>query len=230
MRFGTTEDSELLVQWQWADGMPFLPIRTCFGSINWSRGGDAADTGPGEVVGAPRTWVNGAPIVSYPSPPTGYCGTESQWADGFGSDPLPALPIDGDGLPGCCTETPPVVTGCCPAGVAAHLYLGIRYPSLSMTVWFDLIEDGTGHWRGEGSLNPFGPAPITTFDLHCVEVIPSVFQWHLEIGGCYDDVVAMSSQCIPPDMHAFSATTVPAACNGQGFDLTVDVTVSNIPP
>lgn len=122
MRFGDTVDTERLIQWQFLPPTaPLLDRVTVFGSTQW--GDEYPTDGPGEVVGSPRIWVDGA-TSSWPYG-SASCGTDPQWETGFGSGPLPSLPLSPDGIPVCCTAVGPIVTACCPGGLPSTMYAEI---------------------------------------------------------------------------------------------------------
>lgn len=119
MRFGDDPESERSVRWQFVpEGTPVLDRPTVFGSIQW--GAREPTSGPGEVVGAPRSYDRGVPL---PWPyGAGPCGTDQQWAEGFGSGSLPELPLGPDGVPLCCGSMPPVPVVVCPDGMPAAMF------------------------------------------------------------------------------------------------------------
>lgn len=155
MRFGDTEASERWVQWQFVPAdAPQLDRRTVFGSIQW---GDRQPTGgPGEVVGAPRIWVRGDPYPwPYGSPP---CGTVPEWETGFGSSPLPELPVGPDGVPECCGgDLPPVPVPQCPNGLPAVMHGRLdnaQGGGGQPILFFDLLHvPGSSPARWEGQVN-----------------------------------------------------------------------------
>lgn len=102
-RFFTDDPSETEITWYFVPrDRPWLPLKEGWGftNANWDNpDGMRTESGfvdaPGEVVGSPRTWMNGA--EPNPAPFTGHiCGSQQQWIEGT---PLP--------------PDPPVVHDCC---------------------------------------------------------------------------------------------------------------------
>src|SRR5262249_18245821 len=121
MRWGDTDDTIVDVRWfRVPPGTPCFPVPHHFGSLNWQVGEELDPAGPGEVVGAPRPWFNGA---TPPWPvPTRHCGADALWIDGIGAGPLTELASTLVGPPDCCAGGP-IVTGCCPAGTPMNLFV-----------------------------------------------------------------------------------------------------------
>ena len=172
MRLGDTPESERWVQWQFVPPeAPLLGRRTVFGSIQW--GPREATSGPGEVVGAPRIWVRGDPYPwPYGSEP---CGTGPEWESGFGSDPLPELPVMPNGVPDCCTPVmPPIPVPQCPAGLPAVMW-----------------------GRFENTQSPPGTLHADFALMHVPGSMPprweAVFDWAMLPGGSAVDLLTWSS-------------------------------------
>ncbi len=105
MRFFTNSDEAIEVRWYPApEGAQAMPY-TRFASGDWAY--ERVDwKGPGEVLGAPRTWIN----WDTPASARGdhYCGTPDEWRNGI---PAPAAGVnvmyDRWGLPACCNPGMP---------------------------------------------------------------------------------------------------------------------------
>lgn len=225
MRFGSTTESERWVQWYFVDGAEPLPVGTRFGSLNWAD--DAASPwGPGEVVGAPRIWVNGE-TPAWPAP-TQYCGSADDWANGFGVGAIPELPIDPvTGRPVCCAL---VSTPCCLAGWPAVVYLvGIRISPFPSPRYVTLTYDGVDSWRGVGDFGVPLPGPAL-LDLRMYCGLVGLSQaWRIDASGCMALATVNAPAGCPPGPLIFGSITIPAACTGLGGNSTWQFQVRDTP-
>lgn len=89
------------VRWFFADpSKRYLPYRTCFGSLNWSRGHFQNPAGAGEDPHSRRPWSNGRRPPGLPIR-AGVCGTPDQFARGA-SLTDPNLSRNAEGIAQCC--------------------------------------------------------------------------------------------------------------------------------
>lgn len=97
MRMYRDSDVSFPVRWFFVDDdAKNFPEHTLFGSGNWAS--DRNDwPGPGEVLGAPRTWVDGAPIPFLDGQK--YAGPLDGFMRGVA---YPGVPLHGSELGGCC--------------------------------------------------------------------------------------------------------------------------------
>lgn len=110
MRFNPASDVETWVRWFFVPpGTAFIPFYTRFASGNYASG-RLVWPGVGEVLEAPRQWVNGAPPAVFPAQQV--CGTPAQWATGL-APPDPMRVIPPGWVPDCCgTVLPPPPDPC----------------------------------------------------------------------------------------------------------------------
>jgi hypothetical protein len=124
MRFVAGDPRSIRVRWYFVDELtPFLPFETAFYSHNWDSDPKGWNDELGEVVGATRTYADGAPEGNAPG--LVVCGTADQFANGLPSYPATPIPTGGLGTPLCCFPASFRTSTWC-AALEANLPAGYR--------------------------------------------------------------------------------------------------------